>query len=217
MNQDRLILLSRILIVAETLALLAGLFTWRKWEKSYLRWFPLYLLVIVLLELFNRIMEYNSRFNISAALNILASFIEINFASFFFYQTLESKHKKWVVAGIIIYLLSFVAEKIFNRDADYFFQSLSYTIGNLFILIYLILFYIELVQSSRLLHFYKLTVFWIASGMLIFYLGSFPFYGLFNVLAKNLDLFIVAAWVATSLNYTMYLLFTIAFIWGKPQ
>lgn len=217
MDQDKLILFSRILIAAEAFAAFAGFFTWSKWKHTYIKWFPIYLLVIVLLELTNRVMEYRGRFEISATVNTIASLLEMLFASYFFYQTLDKKNRKLVFTGVAIYILSFIAEKTLIRASDYFFQSLSYTIGNLFILIYLILFFIELVQSNRLLHFNTFVVFWIAAGMLIFYLGTFPYYGLFNELGKNLDLFIAAAWVATSFNYVMYLLFTIGFIWGKPQ
>lgn len=217
MDQDKLILFSRILIAAEALAAFTGFFTWSKWKHTYIKWFPVYLLVIVLLELTNRIIEYGGRFHISATVNTLASLIEILFASYFFYQTLDKKNRKLIFTGVVIYVLSFIAEKTWINTSDYFFQSLSYTIGNLFILIYLILFFSELVQSNRLLHFNTFVVFWISTGMLIFYLGTFPYYGLFNELGKNLNLFIPAAWVATSLNYAMYLLFTIGFIWGKPQ
>ena len=55
------------------------------------------------------------------------------------------------------------------------------------------------------------------TGMLLFYLGTFPFYGLYNELAKDLSIFVPVVWVATSLNYLMYIFFTIGFIWGKAD
>ncbi|HRH47202.1 MAG TPA: hypothetical protein PLP23_00545 [Panacibacter sp.] len=214
MNLDSLILFSRLLILAEAAAAIAGLITWRKWRGTYLKWVPLYLALIVCLELSERLLRNFGEIPVASIIFKVTVVTEMIFIHWFFYKTL---HKKIIIAGACIYLLGFLMENFLIQDHAYYFQSLSYTIGNLFILVYLLMFFIELVKSERILVFKKLTVFWIALGMLVFYLGTFPFYGLYNELAKDLDLFVPLAWISTSLNYSMYLLFTIAFIWGKPQ
>nr|MBK9653417.1 hypothetical protein [Bacteroidota bacterium] len=139
------------------------------------------------------------------------------FISWFFYKTLPAKFKTLPVISAALYCATLAIEKYNFDNADYFFESLSYTVGNLFILVYIIIYFIDLVRSENILKFNQLTTFWIALGMLIFYLGTFPFYGLYNELTKNLVIFIPAAWVATSLNYIMYLMFTVGLIWGKPD
>jgi hypothetical protein len=143
--------------------------------------------------------------------------LEMLFLNWFFYNTLNKHYRKIVTAGTVIYITVLILEKTLFHYNSYYFQSLSYTVANLFILIYITLFFMELMNSEKILVFKKLTVFWIVCGLLVFYLGTFPFYGLYNELSKNIDIFIPVAWVATSLNYCMYLLFTIGFVWGKPH
>ena len=214
MNLNALILFSRLLILAEAAAAIAGLITWSKWRGTYLKWVPLYLALIVCLELSERLLRNFGQVAVASLILKVSIVTEMLFIHCFFYKTLN---KKIIIAGACVYLLGFLLENFFIQDELYYFQSLSYTIGNLFILVYLLMFFMELVKSEKILVFKKLTVFWISLGMLVFYLGTFPFYGLYNELSKDLDLFVPLAWISTSLNYSMYLLFTIAFIWGKPQ
>lgn len=210
-----MILFTELLILSEAVAAIAGFITWHKWKHSYLKWFPVYLGFIAAIESANRLIGYNNNAAVSGLVRNIAAIVEMLFISAFFYRLLPKRLKKIPVAGIVIFLLSWVTEKTVMSGNDYFFQSLSYTTGNLFILIYLVIFFTELAGSEDILQFKKLTVFWIALGMLIFYLGTFPFYGLYNELSKDMHLFVPVAWTATILNHIMYLLFTIGFIWGK--
>lgn len=217
MAQSALVLFTKWLVAAEAIAAIAGFLTWKKWKYNYLKWLPFYLAFVSALEIFNRTMEHYSKYDTANAITSVEVVFEILFINCFFYKTLAAGKRKIIIAGCIAYVISWISEKTIFTETAYYFESLSYTVGNLFILVYLILFFTELANSDKLLHFKKLTVFWIALGMLIFYLGTFPFYGLFNELAKNLDIFIPAAWVATALNYCMYFLFTIGLLWGKPD
>lgn len=204
-------------MLAEGLAAIAGIVTWHKWKHGYLKWFVIYLTVIFAGELlYWALILYAKGKNAGLIHNIVIP-LEILFISWFFYKTLSPKNKTLIIAGVACYVSALVLEKTLLSSISYYFQSLSYTAGNLFILIYIILFFIQIANSEKILAFKKLAVFWIVCGMLVFYLGTFPFYGLYNELAKNLDIFMPAAWVATSLNYCMYLLFTIGLIWGKPH
>jgi hypothetical protein len=216
MSESALISFSVWLVAAEALAAIAGFITYKKWRRCYLRWFPFYVTLIVMFEAGYYLFRYFGNNTASILMYEIAIPLEMIFINWFFYHTLK-KNKKLIVAGSIIYIIVWLLEKTIFTESDYYFQSLSYTAGNLFILVYLILFFIQLIRSEKLLNFKKLTVFWIALGMLVFYLGTFPFYGLYNELAKNLNIFIPVAWVATSLNYCMYLLFTFGLIWGKPH
>ncbi len=214
MNLSALILFSRLLIIAEAVAAITGFITWRKWKDSYLRWAPFYLAIIVVLELSERLLRDYGDPAIASFILQTSVLTEILFMHWLFYKTL---HKKIIIAGACIYVLSFVMERFLIQNNAYYFQSLSYTIANLLILVYLLIYFLQLVKSGRILYFKSITVFWFALGMLVFYLGTFPFYGLYNELSKNLDLFVPLAWVATSLNYAMYLLFITGFIWGKAR
>jgi hypothetical protein len=207
---------TKYLLIIEVLAAIAGCITYSKWKNSYLKWFVIYLCVIVISETCSRMIHIKSENGVNYFTLIIVP-IEILFMNLFFYKSLSSNRKILIIIGSALYIISWLVENTIFNKADYYFRSLSYTFGNLFIAIYTILYFIEFVNSSKILGYKKSAVFWIVLGMLVFYVGTFPFYGLYNELAKNLDIFYPVAWVAMSLNYCMYLLFTIGFIWGKAH
>jgi hypothetical protein len=214
---NAIFVLYKTLVCFEGLAALIGFLTWTKWKHTYLKWFPVYLATITFIEISYYVLCYLQQYDKASLVQQLAVIIEMLFISWFFYQTLGSNQKKVIIAGGITYIVTLVLEKMLLRGSYYYFQSLSYTIGTLFILLYLILFFINLARSEQILGFVKLTKFWMALGMLLFYLGCFPFYGLYNELAKNIELFIPLAIITLMLNHTMYSFFAIGFIWGKPR
>ncbi len=212
-----LVLFTKCLLIVECMATIAGLLTWRKYKYNYHKRFIIYLLILVVFEVLYWLFILNNKGTLAALMHEIVIPFEILFINWLFYKILNIKNKKLILSGTVIYVSSLLFEKTLLSNVTYYFQSLSYTVGNLFILIYIILYFIQLVKSNKILVFKKLTEFWIVCGLLVFYLGTFPFYGLYNELAKNLDIFMPVAWVATSLNYCMYLLFTIGFIWGKAH
>ena len=207
----------RWLCLAEALAAVAGIVTWKKWKHTYIKWFVFYLIIIAITEIIVRVLMHQKKIEEVVFINQLLVLFEISFIHWYFYKTLACNKFKLIIAGIAIYLSAWVLEKYYLSSAQYYFQSLSYTLGNLFILIYLVLFFIEFVQSDKIMAFTKQVTFWIATGFLVFYLGTFPFFGLYNELAKDMSLFLPLATVATCLNYGMYILFSIGLLWGKAH
>lgn len=207
----------KLLVAAELLAAVTGFVTWHKWKHSYFKWLVIYLGIIAFMDIVYYTVYKFHYLDAAGIIKTIQPAIEILFISWFFYKTLAAPASKLPFAGAAFYLLALLLEKTMLKNNAYYFQSLSYTVGTLFILLYLIIFFTQLVRSKNIVTFKQLTIFWVACGMLVFYLGTFPFYGLYNELAKDIDLFIAVAWVATSLNYCMYLLFTAGFIWGKPH
>jgi hypothetical protein len=208
---------SQCLLLAHLAAAIAGIATWSKWKDSFLKWFILYLNLIVLLVAAGNLLIYFDNVEAFTALNQKVVIVEILFIHWFFYKILSIKKRKIIFPGVLIYSAITMIETYYKDESIYFFQSLSYTLANLFILVYVVLYFMELTQSNKLLLFYRIASFWIVCGILLFYLGTFPFYGLYNELAKNLSLFYPLAWMATGLNYTMYIFFTIGLVWGKAD
>lgn len=214
---DALLLYTQGLVAAEALAAIAAWVTYSKWINSYLKWFPFYLSVIVGCEICYHTLSYFHQISEARMVYEFVVPFEIFFILWFFYQALGSGFKRICIWACLFYVLAWLLEKTLLVGLDYYFLSISYTVGNLFILICIILYFIELTGSETFLGFKRQIVFWIVCGMLIFYVGTFPFYGLYNELSKNLDIFYPVVWVATSLNYCMYLFFTIAFVYGKSR
>jgi hypothetical protein len=207
-------LFKKALFVFELLAGIIGLVHWRNIKNSYWRYFPFYLIFLAILEtstyfVGNSIVKYINTFILIPA--------EFLFFFWLFYQ--NSQKKRFIFIGVFVYLLSFFIEVGFaEKVKSGLFLSFPYSVGNLILLIFILQYFYKLIYSDRILFFYRERMFWVALGLLIFFLGTFPYFGLYNLmLTKHFDLLVTYTWVEIFLNYTMYLLFAASFIWGKEK
>src|SRR5579859_7668106 len=59
------------------------------------------------------------------------------------------------------------------------------TIGSFFSALFALMYYHRIATAREILSLRTLSEFWIATGMLIFYLGSFAFFGMLNYILKD--------------------------------
>lgn len=205
----------------ELLACVTGFIVWAKIRHTHWKWFPVYLAIIVLVEgtgkyIFYVIEDPALNVNVYRYFGLPVQFL---FFCWLFRQYLKNyKEKNWPLFGAIIYIICWIGDFLYFNKQVFVFQSFSYTSGNIVLLVLIILFFVKFMNSDEILKYRSSMMFWTCIGLLVFYLGSLPFYGLWNTLRSNyFDIFNTYWIIQISLNYLMYLCFTIAFIWGKPK
>lgn len=209
-----------ILRVVEAIACVAGLVSWRRWRGSCFRGMPVYLVFIVLSECVGAVLIANDMVGANKA---FYSYIEIPVEFLFFFLLFHCAQRqqrgKWLPAVCAAgYLMCWLADLLYFSNQWFWFYSFSYTVGNLFLLILILRYFITLVASDAILKFKEDPLFWISTGLLLYYLGTFPYYGLRNIFGLyHQDLYITYSYIMYVLNCLMYLMFTLSFIWGKPS
>jgi hypothetical protein len=207
----------------EILACLNGFLHWRKLRHSYWKWFPVYLAIIVVLELTGKFLLYG--LNKPGLNTILYLFLGIPL-QFLFFLWLFSMHYKMTelknlpLVGAACYIVSGIIDFVYFSEGAtiWWFMSFSYTIGNIFLLILIITFFARTIRSDQILYIKSNIMFWVCLGLLTFYLGTLPFFGLYNTLNQNYPkIFDIYWYIQMGLNYVMYILFTLGFIWGNPK
>jgi hypothetical protein len=209
-----------VLNILEILACLVSLIYFSKLKSTYWRWLPFYLLFIVMMEFIGRYFAATSQYQANTLL-----FRYIGFPVFFlFYFYIFYKHeyffdkRRWINVGILLYLVSVVIEIFLKHENSYWFSSLSYCIANLLLVIYLLIYFLQLARSNDILNFSKSLMFWFCLALFVYYLGTLPFWGLRNVLVlKYKNIFEVYTYVMLILNYGMYSLFIIGIIRCKQK
>jgi hypothetical protein len=200
----------------EILACITGFIYWKKIRNTYWKWFPVYLSVIVGIELTGKVLPKD--INV-----ILYGYFGIHVMFFFFFWLFlkyfkDTRERNWPLIGMATYSLAWLMEMLFLKETTLSFFSFAYTFGNVILAIFVLLFFIRFINSDRILGYRSDMMFWVCCGLLIFYLGSLPLYGLWNTLSKKyFDVFNTYWIIHMALNYTMYIFFSIAFIWGKPK
>lgn len=212
--------LQHILYLLELISCISGFIFWKKIKTSFWKWFPFYLAIIVIVELTADYFTYtdNSAFR-NSMYNNFSIPLEFLFFYWVYYRCATGKKKKTlVILCTVIYLIGFILDQVNFSKTNYFFDSFSYSIGNLVLLVCIISFFFQLLNSNDILHYKTSMIFWVSLGVLIFYLGSLPFYGFYNLLYKKYHaLFIFYTYIMFACNWIMYSLFTVAFVWGKPK
>lgn len=214
-----------VLIFFELMAFVTGLICWKKYASSYWQYFILFLGIIFFNELLSKYFllvlgdkDLNSNFYIFYAIPVQFIFYYWLFGRYFSGNGYRS-YRYLPLIALIIYLLSFCADFVVFKDkVQYWFLSFSYTVGNLLLLILILLFLLRFSRSEEIVHYRNSNMFWVSVGLMIFFLGTFPYYGMLNLLTeKYKSVFKMYRYFSFILDYCMYLLFSLSLLWGKPK
>ena len=211
--QDILNNLQPFLIV---LCAIVGILNYTKLKNTYWKWFVCYVVFLAIVELF-------SIYGLKHYPNIKKyyfDFFVIPIEFLFFYwlfakKSLNSKKLYWVCCTT--YLIFFIIH-LFNLNEIRLISSMTYTVGVFLLSIMIFLEFIKQIKSDEILNFTTNKMFYINIAVMLFYVGTLPFFAFDKYLYENLN----AVWenyktfFLFSVNI-MYVLFTISFIWGKPK
>lgn len=206
-----------LLHLCEITSALVSLFYFKKFRKGG-QYFSMYLCFIVLAELIGFALKYQPVRNYNT---YFFSFFVIPIEYIFFYWFLiyTSFQKKyyWFSLGMsIVYIASIVIEHYYKKD--FAFLSLSYVMGAIGMLLSV------LINFSFHLHYKHIHEIkteptnYISIGLLIFYIGTFPYFGMKNYLYTHyINVCIVYTHVSLVFNCLMYCMFTYSFLCHKRK
>ncbi|HRI25979.1 MAG TPA: hypothetical protein PLZ45_14975 [Ferruginibacter sp.] len=217
-----------VLDIFEGIACITGFVYWKRVRNSYWRWFPFYLAAIVINEVTGVYLLHVKR---NLSLNTaLYSYWGIPLQFFFFFWLFHRYFKeagiktKWPPLAAAIYGICWLSDIFSWPDLYYlsqvklYFDSFSYTIGNIGLLVLLLIFFLRFSKSDEVLHYRSSRMFWVCLGLLIFYVGSMPFYGIRTTLYYQYPDIFYPYWnIQFIMGCLMYLFFSISFIWGKAK
>lgn len=203
----------------EGLAALTGFLCWKKLFPKYWRAFPFYLLLITCFEFTGWYM--NSHGYKPQAKMMYSYFViplEFLFMYFLYSKCLNKIFHKILFIFFISFVLSFFTEYLILRGMKWDWMSLTYMTGSITILILSVLYVLQLIAIDKVIHFRHDLFFWVNLGIMLFYVGTFPYYVTANYLYKiNVNMAWVLSWMVVILNYIMYTFFIIGFLCSRKQ
>lgn len=227
---------SLILHFVEVLAAIVGLLCLKKYKGTIVKYFIYFLVYVALMELIGaypiHLKNYESLSSIRDALE--GTLIEKNhwwylifwtigstiFYSLYFRQLLDSQILKKTIKYLLLLFMVFNL-LYFTINCEAIFKPIPIVVRiiNVVIVLLSVIFYLtELLQSDKLLKFYKSVNFYIASTLFIWLLVFTPllfFDDYFST--KDMAYVKLKATVILCCNIFMYLTFSFALIWCKPQ
>lgn len=210
-------LLRHCVRISEILAFVIGMFCFDKKDAIHWKLFPFYIGAVAVIELLG---WYFATQKLYSENNLLYRFVGFPVQFIFLFwllgQIIEVRYKAFFVSTLV-YVVCWILEYYFIPKEGHITMSMSFSVANLILLILVFIYFYQIINAEQLLTFYHQRSFWVSLGVLLYYLGGFPYYGLFNALLKNYDFFLIYTHIILVLATLMYLCFSISFIWGKEK
>ena len=185
----------------ELIAALSGTFYLKKINNNGVRVFVYYLWLTVIVEILggyrylmrdNYDYEWfialkNSVFCNNTWLYNIYSYLAIGFISIFYYNLMATfKARITILASLAVY--SVFSILYFTLTDSFFKTTMPYhfTIGVTIICMYVLFYFLQLINNDIILKFYKLPSFYISIGLLLWYLSVIPLF-IFNDYFKSVN------------------------------
>jgi hypothetical protein len=221
MKESTIIFLRTAILFFQIVAAIVGILLYKKWKNASIEIIILYLVIIVLAELMGYSLGILKMYHYK---NVLYKYLVLPFeffsVAYFYYSIAINKfQKKSTLMLAVLFTICWLIELLFLDNISLPFSSFSYSIGNLFFLIFVFSYGYQLLQTDEFIQFYKQANFWISFAWLLFYLLSFPYYLLFNTLVQHYykTIYLPYQCIVIFLNYIMYSIFIATLIWTKPK
>lgn len=205
-----------------TFAAFVGVVLWRKLKDPLSKAFVVYLVIIASLEWVSRYLKHVDQ---KEWINQLAFFVMIPlqflFAFWFIYKSTPLKRLKGL--GILFACIgvgSMLTEILYfdKLDEKYYFHSFSYIVFVLLLTIMILIYFFQFTKTHSRQNYLTYFGFWVCTGYMIYYIGTFPLFAFYNLLYNwDYDFFLTCWQVQMYLNSTMYLLFSIGLIWTRKE
>ncbi|MCF6278994.1 MAG: hypothetical protein L3J14_01460 [Flavobacteriaceae bacterium] len=204
----------------ELLSAIIGTLMFYKYKHTFLKYFLILLWYTALNEFLGKyIIDYQLENNLTGNNRIIYNIYNtINFVVLLliYKHYIQSKtFKKWIVGFIATYLISLIISGFYENYLVVG-QSTSYIVGASFLIISIAYYFIEILNSDKVLNIQKSLLFWISVGLLLFHIGSIPFAVVSNYYASIPDLkyMFYVRFVLIAILYSLYI---IGFIWSEKE
>lgn len=213
MNEFQAVL-KNLLFFSEFIAAFIAVLTFKKFKNSYWKWFLYYLIFIFFAESVDKfILCYFTSYT-RYYYDFFVIPVEFIFLYWLYsYKSLGNKKMFWVCCAI--YLLSLLPYFVFEESSVV--NHFNYIIGAFLLSIMITLEFNKQIKTDDILRFRENIMFYINTGVCLFYVGSLPFFAFNTLLWKDQVIFYNYFTLFLITGILMYLLFSIALLWGKPN
>lgn len=222
-----------VIHLVELIAALAGTYYYLKTRDNQVKIFIWYLWLTVAVEtlgMYGYVLQNNydhewfiwiknSVFCSNRWLYNIYLYVSLILISMFFKTILQDRLSKIIIKfSIIVYAVSVLF--YFSVSDSFFIKSIPYDmfLETLLVVIFVMLYYRQLLKSDKILFFYRSPIFYLSSGLLLWYLVITPlfifdtyFYLINDNFLKFRDIYITASNIFLYLCYTFGFLFSLQY------
>lgn len=202
--------ISEIAQLSLALPILVMLFRFKRFTKLF--WTLAVLLLVALIISYSAYILYQNRTNNMYLLHIY-TVLEYALWSIFYYQLFEKKvAKKIIVSMLLLFVIFSITNTIYWQSLEMF-NSYSRSVESAFLLCFAIAWFYKVFVDSKIIKLESHPVFWINSGVLVYFSGSFLLFITNNFLVHISRQQFFEAWALHGLFLIIHYLFIAIGIW----
>ncbi|SKC58558.1 hypothetical protein [Ohtaekwangia koreensis] len=206
--------MNRFIPYFEFVAFLTSLLAFPVIRKSkYLRLFPVLLLVIVSVEVYQ--LFWGSKGKINAWIyNILIPLQHLLYLIILRLAVNKKSYKRFLLVSSIV-LIAFCVITGFFLEENHFNVN-AYCLGSVLIIIGILTKFYEMLQNPADFNFLRIPFFYMLFAFLLFNVGTLPYFAMSNWLyfvTTHKDLLLMMQNGMSVLNYVLYTTYTVMFLW----
>jgi hypothetical protein len=206
------------LLVFEWIAFLASLVFFKQLKKQNLVLIPVLLFVIVFSEAVGKLITIHA-LTIVSSMEWFNVMIPVQFLCLCLLFYKQSGYLYWrriiILFSVVITIMAII---YMLQPGPQKFNVLNYTLGVIFLSAVCLHYLYECMNSQSIVDIYTNSLFYLAIGTLLFYLGTLPLHSMRNYLYYHYkSIFYPYNYLGYILNITMYGLITFGIIWANRK
>ncbi len=199
----------------ELIVAIIGTIYYFKYKRTFLKYFLIILWYTAINEFFGFLLKKIGYTNNIIIYNVF-HFINFSFLFLLFNRSLsKAKHKQWTKIFLLTYIIGFFINLCFE---NYFIQvqTIPFLMASIFLIISIVFYFSELLNTNEVLFVKKNILFWISVGYLLYLSGNLPIRVIRNYFTEVVNLEYILE-ISSILSIILNVCFIIGFIWGEKN
>jgi hypothetical protein len=200
-------------LIPVLISLLISMIFYKRLKPSWLRLFTWFLFFTIIISVVRYVYSFDFKSGNHFIFNIYL-LIQFLFYFTFFYKTFQTRKLKTFTMVVSISFIVYLLFAFIFLNGFYTFNSLGFTIGSVVTILFCLLYFGTLFNAEGFINYFKIPMFWIATGILFFFVGNFLYLSFLNyILENNLDTGgNIYEFIIITLNLLLYCFFSIGFL-----
>lgn len=214
-TEDLILFLSVAVTVFQVLVAVIALLFYKKYKDTPLKYLYIIFLYGAVNEMVGSFVGNYLGYN-AFLYNIYNTLFFFYFYYVFLQYVQKTNHKNWIFLCFVIFTVACLVNPFFESYITRP-QLFAYIVGACLLIFCIILYFIEVLTTSKILHINQDLLFWVSVGLLLFYVGYLPIKITRLFFADKQNLLLTIKAVQLLLIIIMNSCFIIGFLWMKKK
>jgi hypothetical protein len=199
----------------ELITIIIGFVYYKKYSNTKLKYFLWFLVYGFLTEMLGIAMGVGFKEPNYIIFNIYSIVYFLFFYWLFYTYLKKTINKRFVKGFIIFFILTSTINSVFFQSIHGHYQSYTWFFGSTTLIITIILFFTEMLNSEAIFRLKHLLLFWVGAGALLFQLGFIPVFIATKYI--NYSNGLTYGYILLILNLITSVCYSLGFIWTKKN